>query len=460
MSSTASTPEPVRVLAADDDAAMRGLIRHSLEKAGMEVVLAVDGDEALQRFDESFRVVLLDLHMPGRDGLACLAAIKQRRPATPCVMISAESETKFAVAAMRAGAFDYVTKPLNAEELVLLVRQAARTDELGRENTALREALGGARTNCRWIGRSAASKDILKKVVQIARTDSTVLITGETGTGKSLLARVLRDVSPRAAAPFVTVSCAALPRDLIESELFGHEKGAFTGAVRERPGRMELAGAGILFLDEVGDLPLATQPKVLRALQEREFERLGGNTTYRLEARVVTATNRDLEQMCAARTFRRDLYYRLDVLRIHLPPLRERREDIPAIATDFLETLAGPDHPALQLSGNALEALLYYPWPGNVRELQNVLERAVAFAEGDQITAADLDLKPPAASPTTAGVSPAARLPTVNLDELERRAIQQALDETKGNKAEAARRLGISEKSIYNKIKASGETAQ
>jgi DNA-binding NtrC family response regulator len=438
----------IRVLAVDDDADLLMVLSGLLEAAGMQVTTADSGEEALEKLDDTFAVALLDLNMPGMDGIETLQRMKERVPELECIMVTARKDAHSAVRAMKAGAFDYVTKPPDADELLILIRRAAEAGRLARENAGLRAALGSADGTQRWIGSSPASKLLLKRVDQVARTGAPVLITGETGTGKSLLARMIHDLGSRAGKPFITVSCAAIPRELVESELFGHEKGAFTGAAGERPGRMEIAGTGTLFLDEIGEVPLGIQPKILRVLEEREFERVGGNETLHMEARIIAATNRNLQAMCAENEFRVDLFYRLNVLHLEVPPLRERREDIRPLAEHVLAQINQDLGTTKTLSEKAWDKVVNAEWPGNVRELQNTLERALTFAETETLDSNDLWIEKKSAA--AAAPQTLANMP---LEAVEKRAITETLQACNGNKAEAARRLGISEKTIYNKIK-------
>jgi len=446
-----------KILVVDDDPTIRLWARKQLESAGMECVVAEDGESGLATVDDTYSAVLMDIEMPGKNGVTCVAEIKERFPELPVLMISAVEDVQLAVSAMKAGAFDYLRKPLDAEELLLLLNRCMRSGRLGRENRYLRSALDAPDLPRGWTGVSDASKDVLERMEQIADSDATVLITGETGTGKSLLARSIHEAGGRAKLPFVTVSCATLPRDLVEAELFGHEKGAFTGATKEKPGRVEVAGTGTLFLDEIGEMPLSLQPKVLRLLQEREYERVGGNRTRRLEARVITSTNRDLLGMSEEGEFRQDLYFRLSVLPIEIPPLRERKDDIAVLTRQFLEQLSSRRDTELKLTAAAEAALQEYDWPGNVRELQNVLERAATFAKRDTLDRKDIVFvghRAPrrAAAATGATASLAGRA----LADVEKQAIEQTLEQCGGNRAKAARVLGVSEKTIYNKIKRLG----
>jgi len=437
-----------KILIVDDNATIRLWVKKRLESAEMSCVAVEDGESGLDIVDESYSAVLMDINLPGKDGVECVREIGRRLPDLPCLMISASEDVGMAVAAMKAGAFDYIRKPLDGDELLLLLSRALRTGHLDKENRYLRSTLGAADLPKRWTGVSSHTSDILDKIERIADSDGTVLITGETGTGKSLLARLIHDAGCRASHPFVTVSCATLPRDLVEAELFGHEKGAFTGATREKPGRVEVAGEGTLYLDEIGEMPMSLQPKVLRLLQEREYERVGGNRTHRMQARVIASTNRDLVTMSTEGGFREDLYFRLSVLPLEIPPLRERRDDIEPIVTEFVEQLSQKQDAEIEISPDALEAMVEYDWPGNVRELQNVLERAATFSEDPIIKRPDLVFLGRRAG----GAGQMSSLAGRSLQEIEKAAIEQTLEKCGGNKAAAARMLGISEKSVYNKI--------
>ncbi len=454
MNLTPSSP-PLRVLVADDDPAIRTLLQYTLEKAGFTTVPAGDGREALELAGEETDVALLDVRMPRMDGLQCLQELRLRQPDLQVIMITAHSDVRDAVEAIRRGAFDYITKPFDPEELITTVRQAARTGALARENRNLRQAIGASAPALPFIGVSPAVREVLERARRLAGLDSNLLITGESGTGKGLLARLIHRASPRAAGPFVTVNCTTLPRELIESELFGHERGAFTGAAERRPGRIEMAAGGTLFLDEIGDLPLDAQPKLLAFLQERTFQRVGGNRELRVDVRVVAATNQDLQQKVRERQFREDLYFRLNVLALHVAPLRERREDI-APLTDFLlgQIARRRNDPPLAIAAPARAALLAHPWTGNVRELENVLERATVFCAAAALGVSDLGLDSSMPAPA-AGAHSGQERPTLaglTLAEIERLAIEQTLAACGGNKARASRELGISEKTIYNKI--------
>ena len=446
---------PVTVLIADDDAHIRRLLQYNLEKAGVSVVLARDGKEALACMSEHVSVALLDLRMPELDGMECLRRIRGAHDDVQVIVITASHEIPDAVQAMKFGAFDYLTKPLDVDALVAMVNQAARTARLSRENRQLKEAISGSNLRTPFIGRSHDVRNLLAQAKRVAALDSTVLIIGESGAGKGLLARMIHYGGPRAEKPFITVSCVALPRELVESELFGHEKGAFTGAHQRRLGRLEIADGGTLFLDEIGDMPLDLQPKLLTFLQESTFQRVGGNETINVAVRVIAATHQDLKALCREKRFREDLFFRINVLPLHAPPLRSNPGDIPELGEYILGRIAQRrSAPRCTLTPDALDALVAYSWPGNVRELENVLERTSAFCTGSTITRDDLPSEITGASQVAAERDRA--LAGRPLQEIERDAIRQTLDLCNGKKAEAARRLGISEKTIYNKIKRLG----
>jgi len=437
----------LKVLAVDDSPVIAKLVKSTLTKAGMDVVTAGDCESGLGLLDASFSAVLMDLGLPGMDGVAGIEEVRQRLPEMPCVVISAGEDVQRAVAAMKAGACDYLRKPFDTDELVLRVQHAIHTAQTDTENALFRGSMSQAGAGESWIGVSPQSVDVLAKARQIATSDATVLITGETGVGKSLLARHIHSIGNRSDKPFVAVSCATLPADLVEAELFGHEKGAFTGATREKAGRVEIAGEGTIFLDEIGEMPLSLQPKVLRVLQEREFERVGGTKTHHMEARVIACTSRNLRAMCEDGEFREALYFRISVLPIEIPPLRERRKDIEPLVDRFLGALAAKSGIVKRLATDARNILRAHSWPGNVRELQNSLERAFTFATGNVIEARHLTFlfSHPAKHSS-------ASLAGRTLSDIEKEDIQQTLDACNGNKAQAARSLGVSEKSIYNKM--------
>ena len=440
------------VLVVDDEPANLDSLRRTLEREGLAVLTAEDGAEGLARVREHrVDVVLTDLKMPGMDGVELLRSIKALAPDTEVVVMTAFGTVETAVAAMKEGAHDFVTKPFKRVQLLKTMRLALEKQSLIRENRSLRAQLQAERLDRAIIGSSLALRRTLEVVRQAAPSQATVVLQGESGTGKELLARALHDHSPRASGPFIAVNLAALPETIVEGELFGAERGAYTGSVGRREGRFELADGGTLFLDEVGEVPPQVQVKLLRVLQEGEFERLGGTQPVRVDARIVAATNRDLRQDVQEGRFRQDLFYRISVITVDVPPLRERREDIPLLANHFLHVYAernakGP----LGLSPETLELLEGYDWPGNVRELQGAIERAVVLSRGAVIEPPDL---PPGlrAGGTADGTHITVQLGTP-LEEVERRVIRETLRMTKGNKQLAARLLGVATRTIYRKL--------
>lgn len=460
----------LRIVIADDDAVARRLLTHLLTHEGATVTATRDGNEAVAVVDESTAVVILDVNMPECDGLEALERLRKRWVNVPVLMISALRDTKDAVRAMRLGAFDYLGKPFNADEVTALVQSAARLGTALAENTLLKSALTEQHPIMGFVGGSTETRELLAKVRKAAALEMNVLITGESGTGKTLLARVLHHESRRSSRPFVTVSCPTLPRELIESELFGHERGAFTGANQRRAGRVELAEGGTLFLDEIGELPLSLQPKLLNYLQDRRYHRVGGQEMLQSNVRVIAATNAGLPDRVRAGEFRQDLYYRLNVVQFHLLPLRERKADLPSLVADVLGRIArSRETTPVRLEPEAMSKLLAYRWPGNVRQLENVLERATVFCESGVLGAEDVildeadglalhlgaqsaaSIAPPAEEPAGApDFTPFLGLP---LRDLEKLAILENLRACANNKAETARRLGLSEQSVHNKLK-------
>ncbi len=454
----------MRVLIVDDEKNIRESIGRLFQLEGIQSATAVDGNDGASRLsEEAFDAVVLDLKMPGMDGQRLLEWIRGEGMRVPVIMISALGEISDAVMALKSGADDYLIKPFDPAELVLKVRALVA----GRKRQDLIEA--GARTaesGARLVGESAATRGLRLQISRIAPGDTTALITGESGTGKEVVAREIHALSPRADEPFIAVNIGGIHENLVESELFGHEKGAFTGAESRTTGLFELAGGGTLFLDEIGEMPLPLQVKLLRVLQERRIRRLGGARDIPVAARIISATNRDIEQLVHEGRFREDLYYRLNVARIDVPPLRDRREDIPLLAGRLLEKLRlRMGKPAKRLSPRALEALMDYPFPGNVRELENVLERAMIATEEETILEADLGLsraKPHDGAAHASQPAPLGRgsTPTQasakSISELEREAIANALERWNGNRTKAAEELGISRRTILYKIKRYG----
>ena len=501
--------EPVRILVADDEPNLRRVLGAILLREGYDVLQASDGEEALGLADRGVDVVITDLRMPRVDGMEVLRQMVARHPDVPVIMITAHGSVDSAVEAVKLGAFDYVEKPFEQEHIRQIVAKAVRQSE------ALRRAprtLGAADVSQHGrfgiVGESASMRQIFQVIEKVADTPSTVLITGESGTGKELVAKALHEHSSRAGHPFIKINCAAIPKTLMESELFGYEKGAFTGAVGSKPGRFELADAGTLFLDEIGEIPVEMQVKLLRALQESEFERVGGIKTIKVNVRLITATNRDLEKEIKSGNFREDLFYRLNVVPLHIPPLRDRREDIPLLTEHIVrkfnerlkKQIVGIDH-------DALERLVAYGWPGNIRELENVLERTLLFCDFPRIRLRDLptDIAQGTAAAAAAAAASAASqvssapgspmflpaslsgqpfgqpfgqpgsasmsapaVPSVAVNQslkdivraeterVERELILRALDETGGNVTQAAKLLRISRKSLQMKMKEFG----
>jgi len=442
------------------------MLAKALGRKNFECRFRTTADEALALMEtEPFDVVVTDLNMRGMNGLALCERIAANRPDVPVVVVTAFGSMETAVAAIRAGAYDFINKPFEIEELKLTLEHAIQHRELREEVKRLRLEVGRSAVSSEIIGSSPAMRKVWDLIDRVASTDATVLVTGESGTGKELVAQAIHYASRRAEGPCVAINCAALPETLIESELFGHERGAFTGADRQKPGRLELAAGGTLFLDEVGELAAAVQAKLLRVLQEREFQRVGGTATLKADFRLIVATNRNLTEAMARGQFREDLYYRLSVFPIHLPPLRERSEDVVLLAQEFVRRLGermGKGEPGL--SRDARELLVTYPWPGNIRELQNAIERALIVSDAGLITAAQLGLTlprlpsgetPPPAVPTPSRL-PSHPAAEATLQELERHAIADALAKAKGNKTAAAAALGITRMQLYTKLKRLG----
>jgi len=440
-----------RILVADDEEGIRSFLAEALERDGHQVEQAEDGAVALARLQrQSFDVLLTDLQMPEMDGMTLLKRVRDEAPETEVIVLTAHGSVSKAVEAMRKGAYDFIEKPVDGPaELRLVVNRAV-------ERRRLKTRAEGARRQRseppKLTYRDPQMQPVVDALAKVAKTDATVLLIGESGTGKEVAARAIHEGSPRAEGPFVAVNCATLSDTLLESELFGHEKGAFTGAHARRRGRLELAEGGTFFLDEIGELKPGLQAKLLRALEERTFERLGGTRTLRADARWVAATNRDLAAMIEEGSFREDLYHRLAVFPIRLPPLRERRQDIRPLAEQLL-TKIGQElgRPGLVLSDDVATELEAADWPGNVRQLRNVLERAAILADGSEIGTEHLWL-----DATTPGKAPNAAGEPERLEDIERRAIEDALDAVQGNRKQAAARLGIGERTLYDKLKRYG----
>src|SRR5882672_897194 len=452
--------DPATLLIADDDPGLRESLERTLTREGYRVVLASDGRAALERVQAGgVDLIVTDLKMPGLTGLELLRAAKAIMPDVDVILLTAFGTVEEAVKAMKDGAYDFLTKPFRREQLLKLVDKALERRDLIEQNRALKQQLEDIRAKGKMIGASPSFRRMLTLVEQTADSSATILIQGESGTGKELAARAIHERSARRAGPFVAVNCAALPDTLLESELFGYEKGAFTGAAGRKEGRFELAHGGTLFLDEVADLSLVTQPKILRVLQEGEFERLGGTRTLRVDVRIVAATNQDLAQMVRDRRFREDLYYRLNVITITVPPLRDRREDIRVLAEHFLRLYAAKNNRRLDgFTDEALRRLEGYSWPGNVRELENVIERGVVLARASLIDLADLPEEIAGATPLPEGVL-SVRIGTP-LAEVEQRLLEATLRATKNNKTLTAKLLGIDPRTVSRKLERWDEEAE
>ena len=439
------------VLIVDDDAFMREHIRGVLLSAGYESTEAGDGKEAIDKLGSKPDLVLLDLNLPQASGLEVLGFARSKHPDIPVIVVSGTGEVLDAVAALKNGATDYIHKPFETEELLARVKEVFRRKTLEQENMDLRSAFAIG-PKIELIAQSEQGKNLVHLAERSSQVNSTVLITGPSGTGKSIIARWIHANSDRASAPFVCVSCGALPRDLIESELFGHEKGAYTGADQARAGRFESACGGTLFLDEIGELPLDLQPKLLNVLQDRVITRLGSTHARVFDARVIAATNRDLAVAVDEGTFREDLYYRLNVLRLQVPPLCQRQSDIAPLLEQKLSLItARLGIQRLEIEPDAMDLFLAYDWPGNVRELENVLERAIVFAKDGRIRVADLSQlrrSSTSAFPTN--------LVGRTLAEIEQQAILQTLESVNGSRSQAALQLGVSERTIYSRLKEYG----
>ena len=441
------------ILVVDDDDAHRGMLRTMLRSWGYTVEEAADGDEAVKLVREkSFDAVLTDVRMARMDGIHALRNILEYNPALPVVLMTAYPSVETAVEALRLGAYDYLVKPLDFEALRHTLEKAIEHSRLSVENRELRRQLSDAASGPGILGRSAPIRAMQEIIATVAPTEATVLITGESGTGKELVARALHCASVRAEKPLVTVNCAALAENLLESELFGHEKGAFTGAEKRRDGRFLAADKGTIFLDEIGEIPLSMQVKLLRVIQERELQRVGGDQTVRVDVRILAATNKDLAHEVEEGRFRQDLYYRLNVVALQLPSLRDRGEDIPLLAMHFMKQFAERNGKAVKgFTPAAMDRLLKHSWPGNVRELENAVERAVVLLVGEYISEREL---PPTIGGQDSENAASARVDfaSMTLEEIERMAVADTLAQVGGNKSEAARRLGINRKTLLAKL--------
>ncbi len=448
--------EKAKILITEDEKSQRDLLEGFLKKEGFFVDAVTNGREALQKLEGNFYdIALIDYKMPELDGHQTLQEIRRLYPELPVVMMTAYGTVETAVASMKEGALDYLTKPIDLDELLLIFQKVIERSNLIRENKELRAQLQERYTFHNIVYGSPKMEEVMGLVARVAPSQATVLIRGESGTGKELIAHAIHYASPRSGRPLVKVNCSAIPETLLESELFGHEKGAFTGAAQKRIGRFEEAGGGSIFLDEIGDLAPGTQIKLLRILQEKEFQRVGSNLTLKTDVRVITATHRDLEESMKKGEFREDLYYRLNVISIHLPPLRERKEDIPLLIDYFLKKYSKQNQKAISdISKEARNLLLHYPYPGNVRELENLIERAVVLCRGEIITTQDLPFHLQEGKPERQWEfqKRVKRLPE-SLEEVERDLIVKALHQHQGIQTKAAESLGISERVLRYKMK-------
>ena len=443
-----------RILIVEDEDRLRRVIELQLRSSGYDVELAATAELAVSAAERA-DLILTDLRLPGMDGLAFLKQLRQRQIAAPVVIMTAFSSVETAVEAMKAGAQDFLPKPFSMDHLMTVVAKALEVRALRAENRSLREQLGARYDVSSIIGRSPGMREVLAMVERVAPTRATVLLVGESGVGKDLIARAIHYQSPRRDKPFVKINCTAIPEALMESELFGYEKGAFTGATASKPGKFEQADTGTVFLDEIGDVPMAVQVKLLRILQDRELERLGSNRMRQVDVRIIAATNVDLKKALEQGTFREDLFYRLNVMPIRILPLRERREDIPVLAERFLRKAAETHElPVDSMSPEAIARLVEYPWPGNVRQLENVIERSVLLSQGGRLEAADIKLD--SLAERNSASAPAGSTPFVpegmTLDEFEQAILREALRRAAGNKSQAARMLGLTRNALRYRL--------
>ena len=446
------------ILIVEDEAKMRRLLELNLGEDGFTMLSAGDAETGLKLLRENtVDLVVTVLKLPGMDGLEFLQTIKRQNAALPVVVMTAFGTVETAVEAMKSGASDYVLKPFSLSEMRMVIRKELDVHALREENRSLREALGKRYEHPNVVARSPKMQEVLATVDRVAPTNSTVLLGGESGVGKDLIARAIHEKSRRASGPFIKINSTAIPENLLESELFGYERGAFTGANASKPGKFELADKGTLFLDEIGDVPPVIQVKLLRVLQEREFERLGGTRTIKVDVRLIAATNRDLREALEQGTFREDLYYRLNVVPIDIAPLRQRKEDIPDLVKLFMSRFAEDSGKPLEaITPEAMQILVNYYWPGNVRELQNIIERACTLAKGTVLEAADihLDLRPAKAANGATGFLPEG----MTLEHWEDEMIREALRRAHGNKSQAARLLGLSRNALRYRLSKIGIT--
>jgi DNA-binding NtrC family response regulator len=443
------------LLIVEDEAKLRRLLELQLAEEGFHARTAPDAETGLQLLNqEPFDLVVTDFKLPGMSGLEFLLAVKRIDAGLPVVIMTAYGTVESAVHAMKAGASDYVLKPFSLTELALVIRKELASHQLREENRDLREALGRRYEYKNIVAQSDKMQAVLTMAERVAGTNATVLLGGESGVGKDLLARAIHEHSQRASGPFLKLNSTAIPENLLESELFGYEKGAFSGATSSKPGKFELADKGTLFLDEIGDVPPATQVKLLRVLQEREFERLGGTKTIKVDVRLIAATNRDLRAALEQGTFREDLYYRLNVVAIDIPPLREHKEDIPGLVGFFLDKFARESGKAVHgIAPQAMKLLMDFHWPGNVRELENILQRGVTLSSGSTLDVGDIHLD----TPRPRADAPAPVLPEgATLEQWEDEIIREALRRANGNKSQAARALGLSRNALRYRLSKMG----
>ncbi|KPK67758.1 hypothetical protein AMJ71_07280 [candidate division TA06 bacterium SM1_40] len=451
------------ILIIEDKESMRRMLMHTMRAEGLDVDTAADGEEGIAKAkSRSYDIVLVDLKLPGKSGLEVLRAVRDQDPLTIVIVMTAFGTIETAVQAMKEGAYDFLAKPFDADHLLLLIRRALEQRNLLTENILLREACSDTQGLPTIIGEGPAITKVMELVRQVAPSDANVLLMGESGTGKELFARAIHTMSLRKQFPFVPINCAAIPHELLENELFGSERGAYTGSVGKKIGKFELADKGTIFLDEVGDLDLALQAKLLRVLQERQFERLGGTKTISVEVRVISASNKDLLSEMKEKSFREDLYYRLSVFPIHIPPLRERREDIPLLVDHLLEKYRGElKREKLTVTPEALRKLEHYSWPGNVRELENAIERAAILAVDREICSEHIWVREDSIELPGDDLGMLGGLKEVaehGARMAESQVLRKVLAETGGNKSEAARRLGVTYKTLLTKARKYGLT--
>jgi DNA-binding NtrC family response regulator len=438
------------ILIVEDEAKMRRLLELNLGEDGFTTFSAGDAETGLKLLlDNPIDLVLTDLKLPGMNGLEFLQTLKRQNATLPVVVMTAFGSVETAVEAMKAGASDYVLKPFSLTEMRMVIHKELDVRNLREENRSLREALGKRYSHPNIVARSAKMQEVLSTVERVAPTNATVLLGGESGVGKDLIARAIHEKSKRASGPFLKINSTAIPENLLESELFGYEKGAFTGAVASKPGKFELADKGTLFLDEIGDVPPSIQVKLLRVLQEREFERLGGTKTIKVDVRLIAATNRDLREALEQGTFREDLYYRLNVVPIDIAPLRDRKEDIPELVNLFILRCEETGKHVQGITPQAMQMLANYHWPGNVRELQNIVERACALSKGPRLDIEDIHLD---TRPAKGNGAPGFLPEGMTLEQWEDEMVQEALRRANGNKSQAARLLGLSRNALRYRL--------